>query len=185
VKLKLQIFLLIGMMHLAKSQSLIRGPYLTMATSNSVVISWRTDIACNSKVKYGTQFGTYNGGTINNNMVTDHVIKISGLIVSTKYYYTIGTSSIILQGNTENYFKTLPPASASYNKPIRILAIGDVAKATINEEKVRDAFLNHIDTNYIDAYLMLGDNAYPNGFNMVFSTTFKILSPSIPCFGRH
>ncbi|HOZ52793.1 MAG TPA: metallophosphoesterase family protein [Chitinophagaceae bacterium] len=155
-----------------EGQIIIRGPYLTMANQSSVTITWRTDIACKSKVNYGGSLGLYSGGVVDNNIVTEHVIKLVGLLPDTKYFYTVGTNTSILQSNADNYFKTLPISSKTYNKPIRILAVGDVAKATVNEEQVRDAFLNYIDTNYIDGYLMLGDNAYPNGEDWEFQNGF-------------
>lgn len=157
---------------LTQAQNIIRGPYMTMANQHSVVITWRTDIATKSKVTYGNSPGVSSGGVVNNNLVTEHVIKLSGLMPETKYYYTIGTNTTILQGGVENYFYTHPITSPSYNKPIRILAVGDVAKATIHEERVRDAFLNYVDTNYVNGYLMLGDNAYPSGLDSNFQIGF-------------
>ena len=123
-----------------------------MANQSSVTITWRTDIACKSKVNYGGSLGLYSGGVVDNNIVTEHVIKLVGLLPDTKYFYTVGTNTSILQGNADNYFKTLPISSKTYNKPIRILAVGDVAKATVNEEQVRDAFLNYIEGRNERAY---------------------------------
>ncbi len=143
-----------------------------MATQNSIVITWRTDIACNSKVMYGTSLSAFAGGVVNNNLVTEHVIKLTTLNPATKYYYTIGTSTLQFQGNAENCFKTLPLTSSAYEKPIRILAVGDVAKANSNEEHVRDAFIQYVDTNYVDGYLMLGDNSYPSGYDVNFQDGF-------------
>lgn len=177
----------------ANAQTLVRGPYLTKATTSGITICWRTNIACNSKVSYGLQAGIFIGGSINNNLVYDHFIELQGLQADTKYYYRIGTSTYSLQGNAENYFKTLPITSSAYDKPIRIWAVGDVAKATSNEEKVRDAFLNYIDTNYVNGYLMLGDNAYPSGFDENFQTGFfnyfqnKLTKHTVlwPAIGNH
>ncbi len=145
---------------------------MTMATQYGVTMTWRTNMACNSKVMYGQTVGSFMGGVVNNNLTTEHVMKLTGLLPDTKYYYNIGTSNISLQGDTDNYFRTLPLTSATYDKAIRILAVGDVAKATIYEEQMRDAFLHYIDTNYVDGYLMLGDNAYPNGQDSDFQQGF-------------
>lgn len=166
---------------------------MTMANQHSVVISWRTDIASSSKVTYGNHPGVSSGGVVNNSLVTEHVIKLTGLNPETKYYYTIGTNTTILQGGSENYFYTHPVTSASYNKPVRILAVGDVAKATIYEEQVRDAFLQYVDTNYVNGYLMLGDNAYPSGLDSDFQLGFfnyfqnKVTKHTVlwPALGNH
>ena len=177
----------------AIAQLLTRGPYMTMATQHGVTITWRTNFACNSKVMYGQSVGAFMGGVVNNNLTTEHVVKLTGLLPDTKYYYTIGTSNITLQGDTKNYFRTLPLTSPAYNKTIRILAVGDVAKATVYEEQMRDAFLHYIDTNYVDGYLMLGDNAYPSGQDTDFQNGFfNYFEPSItahtvlwPALGNH
>ncbi len=38
---------------LASAQSVTRGPYLQLATPNSVTVKWRTDVATDSVVLYG------------------------------------------------------------------------------------------------------------------------------------
>lgn len=38
---------------LAQSVAVSRGPYLQKATQNSVIIRWRTDVACDARVSYG------------------------------------------------------------------------------------------------------------------------------------
>lgn len=154
------------------AQHLVRGPYLTRATQHSITISWNTDIACNSKINIGLQPGNYTGGIVNNSPTTYHVITLPLLNPDTKYYYSIGTTSLILQGDSENYFRTLPMSNAHYDKPVRIWAVGDIAKNTPNEALVRDMFLHYIDTQYVDAYLMLGDNAYPSGLDSNFQIGF-------------
>ena len=123
-----------------QAQNLIRGPYMTKATKQGVTLHWRTDIPTKSKVRYGTLAGVYSGVVLDNNLVTNHVIELNGLQSDTKYYYSIGTNTTVLQGDTNNYFKTLPISDVQYNKRLRILAVGDVAKATVYEENVRDAF---------------------------------------------
>lgn len=177
----------------SNAQSVIRGPYLTAATPHSIVISWRTDIPCNSLVNYGPSPFLFSGGLVNNTPVTEHVIKLSGLNPATTYFYSIGTTTASLQGNGNTFFKTLPIASPAYNKPIRMLAVGDVAKATVNEEWMRDAMLHYLDTNTLDGYLMLGDNAYPYGFDVNWQDGFfnyfqQSLLPHVtlwPATGNH
>src|SRR5690606_25151331 len=42
------------------SANLLRGPYLQAATSNSIVIRWRTDAWTRSRVRFGTDPGNLN-----------------------------------------------------------------------------------------------------------------------------
>ncbi|TMI85332.1 MAG: hypothetical protein E6H08_22605 [Bacteroidetes bacterium] len=37
---------------------LTRGPYMNMATQSGIIIRWRTDVATDSKVSYGTTAGS-------------------------------------------------------------------------------------------------------------------------------
>ncbi len=91
-----------------KAQSiLLRGPYLQVATSNSIIVRWRTDIATQGTVNYG---GTLNYGfqKIDSTKTTEHQLTLTGLQPHTKYFYSIGDSTTVLQGDTSNYFYTLP-----------------------------------------------------------------------------
>ena len=40
--------------------ALTRGPYMTSATKNSIIIQWNTDINCNSEIHFGTNAGNLN-----------------------------------------------------------------------------------------------------------------------------
>jgi head-tail adaptor len=51
---KLLLLIIIQMIAHSSFAQLIRGPYLQAATSGSIVIRWRTDIAADSRVQYGS-----------------------------------------------------------------------------------------------------------------------------------
>lgn len=150
----------------------IRGPYLTRATNNGISIHWRTDSVCNARVNYGLQPGTFTGGVVNSIPGTDHVIHLQGLQPGTRYYYSIGTAFQTLAGDSSFYFKTLPVAGTQYNQPIRIWAVGDIAKANQNEIRVRNGMLSYFQGGRPDVYLMLGDNSYPSGLDSNFQQGF-------------
>jgi len=89
-----------------------RGAYLQKLTPNGITIRWRTDVACNSTVQYGTS--TAYGNTTNDATVTtEHIVTLTGLTPATNYFYSIGTSSQTLQGDTKNNFYTAPSTGST------------------------------------------------------------------------
>ncbi len=178
---------------LASAQVLMRGPYLNMATQNSITIRWRTDVATNSEVKYGTNKNNLNLIAFNAAPVTDHIIVLNNLAADTKYWYSVGTTVAVLQGDSQNYFRTTPIPSATHDKPIRFWAVGDMAKNTPQEKAVIDAFEKHVDTNYVNGFILLGDNAYPLGYDEHYQAGFfdyyqkSVTKHTVlwPCLGNH
>ena len=87
---------------------LIRGPYLQAATPTSIVIRWRTDVSANSKVSYGSSSANLNQTLEDNNLVTEHELKITGLSPKTRYFYSFGSTALTFPGDENNYFETTP-----------------------------------------------------------------------------
>lgn len=144
--------------------SLLRQPYLQMATPNSVIIRWRTNVPCDSKVQFGLSPGLLNQTAFSYGFKTDHEILITGLNPETKYYYTVGNNNTVLaSAATNQYFKT-HPLHGKENK-YRFWVIGDAGTGNNNQRAVRDAFLNYNNNQHIDGWLMLGDNAYDSGYD--------------------
>lgn len=150
--------------------SLTRGPYMNMALQNSIVIRWRTDIATDSKINYGTTTGNLTQSFTDNTVTTEHIVTLPGLAANTLYYYSIGSSTQTLQGDANNYFKTMPAVGST--QKIRVLAMGDMGDNSTNQVNVRNAYLNFNGSNYTDAWLLLGDNAYENGLDNEYQTNF-------------
>ena len=93
------------------AQQVIRGPYLHFSTTESVIVRWRTDSLTNSKIWYGQQLGNMTDSIVETTLTTEHQIEISGLSPNEKFYYSVGTTTQILSGQTaEHYFKTNPVA---------------------------------------------------------------------------
>ncbi len=149
---------------------LTRGPYMNSALQNSIVIRWRSDVATNSKVNYGTTAGSLTQSVTDNTVTTEHVVTLTGLTTNTLYYYSIGSTTQILQGDVNNYFKTMPVAGST--QKIRIMAMGDMGNNSTNQVNVRNAWLAFNGSNYTDAWILLGDNAYSNGLDAEFQTNF-------------
>lgn len=138
-----------------------RGPYLQLSTTSSIYIRWRTNNASDTKVKYGTSATNLNLAVSNSSSTTEHIIQIVGLAANTKYYYSVGTTTTTLQGDTGNYFITNPAVGST--GPVRIWAFGDFGVASNAQKQVRDAYRNYSGTTHTNVWLWLGDNAYSDG----------------------
>jgi 3',5'-cyclic AMP phosphodiesterase CpdA len=149
---------------------LIRGPYLQAATSNSIVIRWRTDIASTSRIQYGSSAGALNQKVEDNNPVTEHEIKLTGLSPKTKYFYSIGSTSVVLQGDDRNYFETTPVIGESGK--YRFGVLGDCGTNSAFQGNVRDQLTSYLGNNYMNALLLLGDNAYSQGTDPEYQSNF-------------
>ncbi|HAP02316.1 MAG TPA: hypothetical protein DCQ93_10380 [Bacteroidetes bacterium] len=169
---------------------IIRGAYLNSVTSSGIVIKWRTDIATDSKVSYGSALGNYPLSIVNPTITTEHTVQLSNLNPGAKYYYQIGNSNTVLQGDAENYFFTAPVTGSTSS--VRIWALGDFGAGTTIESSVRDAYLANAGSTNTNLFLFLGDNAYENGTDAqyqtnvfgYFSSPFKHF-PVMPAPGNH
>ncbi len=169
LRLVLMQFLLLATIP-AFSQQLTRGPYLMVGTPASINIRWRTDTLSNSRVRYGTSPASLTNIIDSIALVTEHEIKISGLLPLTKYYYSIGSSTVMLQGDANNYFFTLPAQRST--GLMRIGVFGDCGNNSTNQIQVRDQFQNYLGGNYMNAWILLGDNAYNDGTDAEFQAEF-------------
>jgi len=149
---------------------LIRGPYLQVASSTGIQIRWRTDVSARSKVRYGTSPGKLDQSAEDIKLLTEHKINLSGLKPLTKYYYSIGGLKDTLQGDENNTFTTLPEAGKSGH--YRIAALGDCGDNSINQRHVKAELLKYLGPNDLNAWILLGDNAYQDGTDSEFQSKF-------------
>lgn len=185
------LFNIIVLQTIAQTPVLTRGPYLQMATTASMNVRWRTDLQTISRIRYGASLGALNGLVENTTLTTEHELKITGLSPITKYWYSIESSSGILQGDADNYFTTLPVVGTQ--QLYRIGVFGDCGNNSTNQLNVRNQMISYLGSNYMNAWLLLGDNAYPNGLDADYSAGFfnmykdKFLkqNPLFPCPGNH
>jgi len=165
-----------------------RGPYLQLCSSTGVVVRWRTDAACDSRVVFRAenQPGELMSGSTSR--VTEHQVRLIGLTPDTKYFYSIGTSSNTWAGGPEFYFRTSPTNS----RPVRVWAIGDSGTGTTNQTAVRDAYRNFAGNTFTDVWLMLGDNVYEHGTDEEYQLYMFDIYPDLfrnavlwPAMGNH
>jgi len=150
--------------------TLLRGPYLQAASKNSITIRWRTDVATRSRVKYGSAPGVLTNLKDDSTLTTEHIVKIEGLFPSTRYFYSIESFTSSLQHGRDNFFNTLPePGKDGF---YRIGVFGDCGNNSVNQRNVKNSFLKYLDSNYLNAWILLGDNAYSSGTDGEFQSKF-------------
>ena len=156
--------------------TVVRGPYLQSGTPTSTIIKWRTTDSTDSKVWYGDSPSNLNQTeTLGGNRV-DHEVTVSGLTPNTTYYYAVGDSNGQGAGaDSSHYFKTAPTIGTS--QPITAWILGDCGTANLNQAAVRDAYYNYIGSNHTDMILMLGDNAYSDGFDFEYQNAVFDMYP--------
>jgi hypothetical protein len=176
----------------SEAQTIIRGPYLQLNTTNSIIIRWRTDVPTESKVWYGDAPSSLSSMVSPPGVRTEHEIQITGLTPNTTYYYAVGNlAGQIVGDDIEHYFETSPATGST--EPISIWVLGDAGEDTDEQRSVRDAFYNYNGGVNVDLILALGDNAYNSGedeeyqyawFENMFEESL-VNSPVWPCPGNH
>jgi acid phosphatase type 7 len=156
------ILLFITVELLSAQSILIRGPYLNLGTSESMVVRWRTDLSEVGVVRYGTDPNQLDFSAADAGAKRDHEVVISDLQPATVYYYTIGTAtSNLTQSDGSYYFKTSPEKGSK--APIRIWALGDFGNGSQAQKDVRNSYIRNYGDVHTDIWMWLGDNAYSDG----------------------
>ena len=169
----------------------MRGPYLQSGTPSSIIVRWRTDVDTDSVVRFGAAPGSLTQTASGSTLTTEHVVSLGGLSSDTRYFYSVGTSSQELAGNTDEYFFVTSPSEGA-SKATRIWVVGDSGTADANARAVRDGFLAFTGSRTPDLWLMLGDNAYSDGTDdeyqaAVFDMYPRMLRKTVlwPTLGNH
>lgn len=178
---------------------LVRGPYLQVGTPTGGIVRWRTDVPTDAVVFYGTDPGYLTNFALEASVTNEHIVRVSGLQPSTRYYYSIGSGAQRLAGtnnnNSEYWFDTSPSVGA--RKHTRIWALGDAGTAgngpADRQQRTRDAFYAYAaTTGEPDIWLMLGDNAYNVGSDAEHQRAVFDMYPSTlrnkflwPTLGNH
>jgi hypothetical protein len=170
--------------------TVVRGPYLQIGTPNSIVVRWRTNIAANSRVRYGTDPASLSSQAEDSTLTTEHVVKLNNLSAATKYYYSVGTTSGTLAGGPDFYFVTNPPAGTS--KKTRLWIIGDAGYGNAAQQRIRNAYHQFTGSTHTDMFVLLGDNAYNTGTDEQHQSALFDMHPITlrqtvlwPVFGNH
>jgi hypothetical protein len=171
--------------------SIIRGPYLQAATPKSIHVRWRTDLPNESRVRYGLAPNRLDSVATDSAKISEHELVLKNLLPHTKYWYSIESLSDTLQADSNNYFMTARVAGDT--GLVRIGVIGDCGNNSTNQKNVRDQVINYLGSNYMDSWILLGDNAYSSGTDAEFQAEFFNIyrdrflkqNPLYPAPGNH
>ncbi|MBZ5641119.1 MAG: DNRLRE domain-containing protein, partial [Acidobacteriia bacterium] len=172
---------------------LVREPYLQLGTPTSMTIVWRTDTSTDSRVQYGTTFGTYDHTATSSAVGTDHYVTITGVSPLTKYYYTVGSTTTQQGGGTaEHYFVTSPPVGTSPNGGFTFWIFGDSGICSDIQNQVRDSMLTYTGSDRPELFLHTGDVAQVAGADdeytncvLAYYKDVQIHTPFWPAMGNH
>jgi hypothetical protein len=175
----------------AEASVLTRGPYLQTGTSSEITVRWRTDVPESSRVVYGIAVGALTTTVEDPTTTTEHVVTLTGLTPKTTYYYAVGSTEQLLAGDDpSHYFITAPVTGDA--RPTRIWALGDSGTGDQSAMSVRDAYYALTGGAHTDLWLMLGDNAYPDGTDLDYQQTLFEIYPEMlrksvlwPTIGNH
>jgi hypothetical protein len=170
---------------------LIRGPYLQAATPGSMMVRWRTDEPDVSFVHYGAAPGNTTLVAGDSTLKTEHMVMLTGLEPQTRYYYMLVGTKDTLQGDERNYFLTLPVTRKT--DKYRIGVFGDCGNNSTNQRNTRDQFEKYLGNHPLNAWILLGDNAYSFGKDAEFQSNFFNIykdnllknAPLFPAPGNH
>jgi 3',5'-cyclic AMP phosphodiesterase CpdA len=184
--------ILLAVLRGSAAEKLIRGPYLQLPTPESMVLRWRTDVETRGYVWYGTNRSQLTNRTQHPGKLGDHVVQLTKLKPATRYYYRVGyETNQWFAGAVEEWSFVTPPRPGTV-QPVRIWAVGDAGTGDTNQIKVRNTFQKFAADRPADLWLMLGDNAYPEGSDNSFQrTVFEIYTrilrqaPVFPTLGNH
>ncbi len=175
----------------AQTPTVTRGPYLQLGTPSSVVVRWRTDLATDSRVSYGTTQGSLTTNADNPALTTEHEVTLTGLAPATNYFYSVGTTAQALAGGDATHFFATSPAAGS-GGAFRVWVLGDSGTANASAAAVRDAYFNFTGAAHTNLWLMLGDNAYDNGTDSEYQAAVFNMYPTMlrksvlwPTIGNH
>jgi hypothetical protein len=136
-----------------------------------MIVRWRTDAMTRSVVAYGSKEDQLTMKAEDPTLTFEHKVKLTGLTPHTKYYYAVGGGSgDTLQKGADNYFVTMPVpgTEGSY----RIGVFGDCGNNSTNQRSVRDQAEKYLIDKPMDAWILLGDNAYSSGTDPEFQEKF-------------
>ncbi|NNE83637.1 MAG: hypothetical protein HKN28_06670, partial [Alphaproteobacteria bacterium] len=183
--------LLFGAAQPTSAAVLERGPYLQTPTSASMVLKWRTDTPTDSVVNFGDAPTNLTSTVSTPTLTTEHEITVTGLAPDTRYYYSVGSSAETLSGGNSGQFFTTAPVPGT-TKPTRVWIIGDSGTANASAAAVRDAYKTSTGSTVTDLWLMLGDNAYPDGIDSQYQAAVFDIYPDLlrkiplwPTLGNH
>jgi hypothetical protein len=130
-----------------------RGPFVANASTNSIQVVWRTPMAADSTVDFGTD--QMMGAHISDSaLTTNHVLTLTGLLAGTEYFYrvrsTAGTTTAV---SPVFSFRTLKPSG-----DFTFLVTGDSEDGSARKYQIARL----MDQTQADLVFHCGDHMYYN-----------------------
>ncbi|WP_240646707.1 purple acid phosphatase family protein [Chitinophaga rhizosphaerae] len=142
-----------------------------MGSGTAVTIRWRTNIPADSYVEVGATARKFKWRFKSGEITTEHIVRVTGLLPDTKYFYRIVSNNKTLQKGNDNFFRTAPPASSK--RKIRIAAFGDCGTNSKGYQAgTLNSYLRLTGNQPAEIMLLLGDNAYSSGKDSEYSKNF-------------
>ena len=150
--------------------TVVKGPYLVVGTPTTMIVRWETNVATDSQVMFGTNSASLSTIVTNTTVSVTHTVQLSSLTPYTKYYYNIGSTTLVTQGDTNNNFLTspLPGTPGKY----RFWMVGDCGNASTNQINCKNQYLLYNGGRSTNGMLLSGDNAYNSGTNSEYNAEF-------------
>ena len=173
----------------ALAQELERSPYLQVATTDSMVVAWKTWTDTPGEVRWGPS-ATALDRSASSPTGQRHAAQLTGLEPDTRYFYAVYSGDTLLAGGADHWFRTAPAVGS--RAPVRMWVVGDSGVSTLAQFRVRDAMLDLVRGTPADLFLHVGDMAYTDGTEDEFTANFygpyaEILRnvPIWPALGNH
>ncbi len=168
-----------------------RGPYLQRNNESGMTVRWRTTTASDSVVRFGTTLGALTSSVTDATVTTDHKVRVDDLLPDTKYFYSVGTSTVAQVGDDADHFFFTAPIAGT-DRAMRVWVLGDAGTADSEQRQVRDAYYGSPAYKYNDMVLLLGDNAYNTGTDSEYQAALFDMYPTVlrqspvwSCLGNH
>ena len=191
--------------------SIIRGPYLQSATPTSMVVRWRTDNTEASIVRYGLSRTELTTTVKAEGITTEHFVYLGKLKPNTRYFYTMGAEPVAKVTDTATKAAAAKPAAEAEDAPskapissfvtppepgiaqsTRVWVLGDPGTKNDTQRAVRDQYYKFTGKRATDLWLLLGDNAYPDGTDTDYQKAIFEMYPETlrtapvwSCLGNH
>jgi acid phosphatase type 7 len=175
-----------------------RGPYMQLATPNSIFVVWRTETNIEPSLRFGlsparldrivksdeiiVKYGTTNRilprlrtGRLHSapEGTWQFEARVPGLRPDTQYYYAVYDGERRLTEEDQSFhFRTHPIKGA--RRPMRFWVVGDSGTGRETQSAVHLAMLDQINRQNrpLDFYIHVGDMAYSRGRDVEFQTRF-------------
>ncbi len=171
-----------------------RGPYLQSMTDSGVIVRWQSKITGGvATLRYGTEPTNLNTTVYGSSNGIERTVQLQNLQANTRYYYAVGLSENTSIIDSHMRFDT--PTHTGSREALRIWVTGDTGDIYSGNGavlRVYDAFMQASEGLTTHAWLMLGDNAYGDGYQHeyqrhLFNAFPELLkqTPLWPTYGNH